>query len=83
MSKSIPSEIIPAIFFGARFTTKIACFPSISRGSGRSGYDSTLVVAKAEFQRDQLLGIENIANPQNCPNTEVDLIEDVGSGGWF
>jgi hypothetical protein len=41
------------------------------------------VVAKADFQRDQLFGIGNIGNSQNCADTDVDLIEDVGSDGGF
>jgi hypothetical protein len=38
MSNSIPSEIIPAIFFGARFTTNRACLPSISLGLALSRF---------------------------------------------
>jgi hypothetical protein len=36
MSKIIPSDVSPAIVFGAKLTTKSACLPSISLGSARS-----------------------------------------------
>ena len=44
MSKSMPCEIISAIFFGARFTTKRACLPSISRGLARSRFIPASIV---------------------------------------